>query len=86
MLVVTTIGLFGGLIFFGFVVLGAEWFGMWQPTGWKGKDGGVQISILLWKDKYESSLPGQQSGHDEHITHWDDYRLRDSIWTLKNKL
>lgn len=33
--------------FFGFVVIGAEWFGMWQSTEWNGKETGMQISIFL---------------------------------------
>ena len=31
----------------GFVVVGSEWFGMWQSTVWNGKDTAMQISFLL---------------------------------------
>ncbi len=31
----------------GFVVVGSEWFGMWQSSEWNGKETGFQISLML---------------------------------------
>lgn len=33
--------------FFGFIVIGAEWFAMWQSSNWNGKDTAMPI-VTLW--------------------------------------
>lgn len=33
--------------FFGFIVIGSEWFAMWQSDTWNGKDTAMAISTLL---------------------------------------
>ncbi|MBX3093601.1 MAG: DUF2165 domain-containing protein [Cryobacterium sp.] len=33
--------------FFGFIVIGSEWFAMWQSAIWNGKDTAMPIAILL---------------------------------------
>lgn len=32
--------------FFGFVIVGSEWFAMWQSSSWNGKDTAMSISML----------------------------------------
>lgn len=33
--------------FFGFVIVGSEWFGMWQSESWNGKETAMNISLVM---------------------------------------
>jgi len=33
--------------FFGFIVIGSEWFAMWQSSSWNGKDTAMPLAILF---------------------------------------
>src|SRR5690606_23597020 len=33
--------------FFGFIVIGSEWFAMWQSSTWNGKDTAMPLAILF---------------------------------------
>ncbi len=40
-----TLGIF--LWFFGFIVIGGEWFMMWQSGRWNGSQGAFRITLIL---------------------------------------
>src|SRR5690606_33599266 len=33
--------------FFGFIIVGSEWFAMWQSSSWNGKDTAMPLAILF---------------------------------------
>jgi len=43
----TTYGLALLIWFFGFIVIGSEWFAMWQSSTWNGKDTAMPLATLF---------------------------------------
>lgn len=50
--------------FFGFMVVGGEWFGMWQSKAWNGQEGAFRfymaiIGVLVFVNQTERELDGE---------------------------
>ena len=52
--------------FFGFMVVGGEWFLMWQSKTWNGQDAAFKfymaiLGVLIFVNQYDGDLPGATS-------------------------
>lgn len=52
--------------FFGFIIIGSEWFAMWQSSSWNGKDTAMPIAMLLGTLAVLLALPEPGSADHTH--------------------
>jgi predicted small integral membrane protein len=54
------------LFFFGFLVVGGEWFQMWQSQTWNGQEAAFRFAACIGLVLIFVSLEDRDHGHDSH--------------------